>query len=297
MDSRIALVTSRELASIDADDEFLASHLPGSHVVAWEDDTVTWSDYDLVILRSTWNYTKRLSDFLDWAQRVDRVTQLLNPLSVVRWNADKRYLAALEKAGIPVVATTYVAPGEDVTDETLAGHVVVKPTVGAGSSGAALIRDDAYAARAHVRSLHAQGLVAMIQPHMSHVDTHGETALIYVAGTFSHAARKAAILSRTIEWNSDLYADEKIVPATATDAQRQLGDRIVAMLPDLIPGGADIAYARVDLLPSSSGPVVLELELIEPSLFLAVDPDAPARAAAAFLSRVGGHDFPRKGDH
>ena len=291
MTPRIALATSRDLATIDVDDELLAAHLPGAQVVAWEDETVTWSDFDLVILRSTWNYTEHLDEFLKWAERVDRETRLLNPLSVIRWNTDKRYLAALEQAGIPVVPTTYVAPGEEVPEQVLAGHVVVKPTVGAGSRGAALIRDDVDAGVAHVRSLHAQGNTAMIQPYLSHVDTHGETALVYIGGAFSHAARKAAILSRDLNWSTGLYADEKIVPATATAVEREVGDRIVALLPELVPGGDDVAYARVDLLPTADGPVLLELELTEPSLFLMVDADAAARTAAAFLSLASGGDY------
>lgn len=296
MNPRIALVTSQDLTTIDVDDELLASHLPGALVVPWEDETVTWSDFDLVILRSTWNYTEHLEEFLAWAERVDRQTRLVNPLSVITWNTDKRYLAALEQAGIPVVPTTYVAPGDEAPEHVLAGHIVVKPTVGAGSRGAALIRDDVDAATAHVRMLHAQGQVAMIQPYLSHVDTRGETALVYVGGTFSHAARKAAILSRDLEWSTGLYADEKIVPATATASEREVGDRIVASLPELVPGGEDVAYARVDLLPTDHGPVVLELELTEPSLFLMVDPGAAARAAAAFLSLVtDGDDDARPG--
>jgi len=291
MDPRIALVTSRDLPILDVGDELLASHLPGAEILAWEDESVTWSDFDLVILRSTWNYTEHLEEFLAWAERVAGQTRLVNPLSVIRWNTDKRYLAALEQAGIPVVPTTYVAPGEEAPEHVLAGHIVVKPTVGAGSRGAGLIRDDVDAAVAHVRMLHAQGQVAMIQPYLSHVDAHGETALVYFGGTFSHAARKAAILSRDLEWSTGLYADEKIVPATATSSEREIGDRLVGLLPDLVPGGEDVAYARVDLLPTDDGPVVLELELTEPSLFLQVDQGAAARAAAAFLSLATGGDY------
>lgn len=291
MNPRIALVTSQDLHSTDVDDELLAALLPGAEVVPWEDDGASWSDFDLVVLRSTWNYTEHLAEFLTWAERVARQTRLVNPLSVITWNTDKRYLADLERAGIPVVPTTYVAPGDEVPEHALAGHVVVKPTVGAGSRGAALIRDDVDAAVAHVRSLHAQGHVAMIQPYLSHVDTHGETALVYVAGRFSHAARKAAILSRDLEWSTGLYADETIVPATATASEREIGDRIVALLPELVTGGEGVAYARVDLLPTDHGPVVLELELTEPSLFLTVDAGAAARVAAAFLSLARGEDY------
>ena len=246
----------------------------------------TGRSYDAAILRSTWNYTDHLDQFLTWAERVNGATELVNPLSVIRWNTDKRYLAELAAAGFAVVPTVYVAPGEPVPDGALAGHIVVKPTVGAGSKGAALMRDDADAALAHVAALHAAGKVAMIQPYLNKVDSLGETALVYLGGQFSHAARKAPILSRTMEWSTGLYADEEIALASATDAERALGDAIVAALPTLVEGGADVAYARVDLLPTASGPVVLELELTEPSLFLSVDDAAPARAAAAFVAHV-----------
>lgn len=282
MDHRIALVTSRDLNPIDVDDELLAASLAGAEVVAWEDESVAWADFDLVVLRSTWNYTERFDEFLAWAERVDGQTRLINPLSVIRWNTDKHYLAELAKAGIPVVPTTYVAPGEEPPTQALAGHVVVKPTVGAGSRGAALIRDDVDAAAAHVRSLHADGSTAMIQPYLSHVDTHGETALVYLGGAFSHAARKAAILSADMGWSTGLYADEQIVAATASAAERELGDRLIESLAQLVPSGGNIAYARVDLLPTAEGPVLLELELTEPSLFLTVDPGAAARAADTF---------------
>lgn len=286
MDPRIALVTSREMAAPDVDEELLLPLLPGSELVAWEDDSVDWSAYDAAIIRSTWNYTDHLGNFLEWAARVDAATHLVNPLSVIRWNTDKRYLARLADAGFAVVPTVYVEPGDEAPDAALAGRIVVKPTVGAGSKGAALFADDADAARSHVATLHREGKTAMIQPYLDQVDAHGETALVYVGGAFSHAARKGPILSRDIEWSTGLYADEEVVAATATAAELSLADAIVAALPALVAGGGDIAYARVDLLPTASGPVVLELELTEPSLFLGVDSAAPARAAAAFAKHV-----------
>ncbi len=286
MSPRIAFVTSREMTEPDVDEALLLPLIPGADLVAWEDDAVNWAGYDAAILRSTWNYTDHLDDFLAWAARVDSVTRLVNPLSVIRWNTDKRYLAQLERAGFAVVPTVYVAPGQTAPRAALAGHIVVKPTVGAGSKGAGLMRDDADAASLHVTALHAAGKTAMIQPYLDQVDSRGETALVYVGGRFSHAARKAPILSRSIAWSTGLYADEEIVAATATEEERSLGDAIVAALPALVDGGGDIAYARVDLLPTASGPVVLELELTEPSLFLSVDDGAPARAAAAFVAHV-----------
>ena len=286
MSQRIAIVTSRELAHADADELLLLPLIPGAELVAWEDPAVDWAAYDAAIVRSTWNYTDHLDEFLAWCERVDAATLLVNPLSVIRWNTDKRYLAGLENQGFAVVPTVYVAPGEEVRDDALAGRIVVKPTVGAGSKGAVLIRDDADAALRHVADLHATGKVAMIQPYLDKVDSLGETALVYVGGSFSHAARKAPILSRTMEWSTGLYADEEIVSATATAAEHSLADAVVAALPALVECGGDVAYARVDLLPTPMGPVVLELELTEPSLFLTVDAAAPTRAAAAFVSYV-----------
>jgi len=286
MSQRIAIVTSQELAHPDADERLLLPLMPGAELVTWEDAAVDWASYDAAILRSTWNYTDHLDDFLTWAARVDALTLLVNPLSVIRWNTDKRYLADLEDRGFAVVPTVYVAPGDEIPEEALAGRIVVKPTVGAGSKGAILIRDDAAAALRHVALLHAASKVAMIQPYLDKVDSVGETALVYVGGKFSHAARKAPILSRAMEWSTGLYADEEIVSATATAAERSLADAIVAALPSLVQGGSDIAYARVDLLPTPAGPVVLELELTEPSLFLTVDSAAPARAASAFIAHV-----------
>jgi glutathione synthase/RimK-type ligase-like ATP-grasp enzyme len=277
MPARIAIVSTRHLDTLDADEELLLPELPEAEMAYWDDEDTDWSAYEIAILRSTWNYTEKLSEFLAWATRVSQVTRLMNPIEIVEWNSDKRYLADLAERGIPIVPTVFAAPGDEISPDAVAGHVVVKPTVGAGSRGAKLFRDDPTGALAHARALHAEGSTAMIQPYLDAVDEHGETALVFIGGEFSHAARKAAILSRDMSWSTGLYADEKLAPATATAEQLELAHWILADLPGL-------AYARVDLLLSDDGPVVLELELTEPSLFLALDPGAPARAAAAFRS-------------
>ncbi|WP_296667896.1 hypothetical protein [Demequina sp.] len=283
MTARIAIVTTRELPVPDADEELLLPHLPEAALVCWDDPAVDWAAFEVAILRSTWNYHDHLDAFLEWCHRTSQVTRLLNPAATVEWNTDKRYLADLAAAGIPVVPTTFVAPGQEVPHDAvvaLDGHLVVKPSVGAGSNGARLFDGDAAGARDHVAALHASGKVAMLQPYLADVDTAGETALIYLGGRFSHAARKAAILSRDMSWETGLYADEKVAGTQPTAAERELADRIVASLPDL--GHPDALYVRVDLLPTAGGPVVLELELTEPSLFLALGEGAAERAAEAF---------------
>ncbi|WP_062527117.1 ATP-grasp domain-containing protein [Demequina rhizosphaerae] len=282
MTARIAIVTTRELPVPDADEDLLLPHLPEAALVAWDDPEVDWSAYEVAILRSTWNYHDRLDEFLAWARSASSVTRLLNPVDTVVWNTDKRYLGDLAAAGFPTVPTTFVAPGEAADDAVVAldGHLVVKPSVGAGSNGARLFHGDEEGARAHLAALHAQGKVAMLQPYLTEVDTAGETALVYLGGRFSHAARKAAILSRDMSWETGLYADEKVAGTAPSEAERDLADRIVAALPGM--GHPDLAYVRVDLLPTADGPVVLELELTEPSLFLALGEGAPERAAEAF---------------
>lgn len=279
---RIALATTVDLPVPDADEQLLLPHLEHARLAAWDDPTVEWSTFDAVVLRSTWNYTEQVDAFLEWAAHVDQVSILINPLPVIRWNTDKRYLTDVAAAGIATVPTTFVERGQVPDGVDLSGHIVVKPSVGAGSEGAALFREDPGGARSHLLGLHRSGRTAMVQPYLDQVDEFGETALIYVGGVFSHAARKAPILSRGMTWSTGLYADEKVTATTADSDQRALADQVMVALGDgLVPGAGVPAYARVDVLPTSRGPVLLELELTEPSLFLGVDPDAPSRVAAA----------------
>src|SRR5690554_1330446 len=125
MSARIAIVTTVDLITLDVDEELLLPHLPEAEVVAWDNPDVDWSRYEVVLLRSPWNYTERLPEFLEWAERVSQVARLHNPLDIVRWNTDKRYLEDLAERGVPTVPTVFVAPGEQVADDALAGHVVV----------------------------------------------------------------------------------------------------------------------------------------------------------------------------
>jgi glutathione synthase/RimK-type ligase-like ATP-grasp enzyme len=115
----------------------------------------------------------------------------------------------------------------------------------------------------------------MVQKYMSAVDDHGETGMVFVGGVFSHAFRKQAILASAVEWEAGLFAREQVAGTIPSPEERALGELVVATLPPT-------AYARVDLLPTDEGPVLLELEVVEPSLFLHLDPAAPARAAAVF---------------
>jgi glutathione synthase/RimK-type ligase-like ATP-grasp enzyme len=252
-------------------------------VLAWDDTTVSWGRFDAVLLRSTWDYTDRLPEFLDWCERTAGVTQLWNSPDVVRWNTDKRYLGELAKRNVPVIESHYLAPGQDPTQLPDLEEFVVKPTVGAGSRDAQrYARADREAAVAHARRLLDQGRHVLVQPYLQAVDQDGETALLFFDGEFSHAIRKAPLLKRGEGPTRALFKEEHIQPREPSAAELAVARRVLAALPfDTLP------YARVDLLPSENGPQLLELELTEPSVFLPFGEGAAARFAAVLAARLG----------
>lgn len=274
----IALATCAELPEGWQEDE-LRDALDATWAV-WDDPGVDWRAFDLVVVRSTWDYTPRRDLFLAWAQGLPR---LVNPAGVLAWNTEKRYLRDLADAGLAVVPTTFVAPGGTFAPPA-AGDYVVKPTVSAGSRDTgrftAGTHDDL--ARALAARLHAAGRTAMVQPYLASVDTRGETALLYAGGAFSHAVQKTRILDAGDVAALDTAADPPLFPRDPTAAERATGDRVMGWLADRFGAGA-LAYARVDLIEGDDGaPVVLERELTEPSLFLTYAAGAAERFAAAF---------------
>ena len=256
----------------------------------WSDPGVAWREFDLVVVRSAWDYTLDRGAFLAWARGVPR---LANPADVLAWNTDKTYLREIAASGIPVVPTEWIDPGDSV--RLPGGQFVVKPSIGAGSNGAgrfdARAAEELDAARAHAVTLHDAGRTVMVQPYVADVDTAGETSLVYFDAAFSHAIRKGAMLpaSTAYELNSGpstaLFVPERITRREPDPDELRLGDRVLAVLRNRF--GADLLYTRVDVLPGADGPVVIELELTEPSFFLGHDPAAPARFASALATRLG----------
>lgn len=279
---RVALATCAQLPDQDEDGPALIAALADRGVVAaepvvWDDRAVNWAGYDLVVIRSTWDYSAHRDDFVAWAQGVPC---LLNPADIVRWNTHKGYLAELARAGIPVVPTAFLAPGDPV-DLPASGEYVVKPAVGAGARDTARYRgEEAAAAQSHVARLHQAGRTAMVQPYLTDIDVHGETSVIYVGGEYSHSIRKAPLLAASGPENDDNR--EAISARTPSPAELALAELAL----QAVPGGpAQLLYARVDLLPGPDGsPVLIELELTEPSLFLAHSPGAVDQFAEAIES-------------
>jgi hypothetical protein len=280
---RVALVTCDAARDHDEDLPVLSAALAARGVTAalpsWDDPAVPWEDHDAVVLRSPWNYVDRHEAFLAWVRGTARRVPLWNPPGLVAWAIDKRYLADLAARGVPTVPTTFAAPGED--PELPAGEVVVKPSVGAGSMDA-LRCAGPDAARAHVARLHAAGRTAMVQPYLRGVEDLGETGLVHVDGRLTHAFRKGPMLAGPRGVVGGIYLEEDISARQPTAAEVRLAAIVMAAVP-----GPPPLYARVDVVPGPAGdPVLLELELVEPSLFAGLSPNAAAAFADAVIGRI-----------
>lgn len=286
--AHVALATATDAAGHDPDEPLLLAALARRQVEArmavWDDPTIEWASFDLVVLRSTWDYPERLAEFLTWLERVASATTLANPLAMVRWSLDKHYLAELAAAGVPIVPTMFLEPGDGV-EPPEHGEYVLKPAVGAGSRDAARYRagtGDDTAAVAHVERLHAAGRSVLLQPYVGSVDADGETPMVYVDGQFSHAASKRVTLPRAGSMVPGLFAPEDNGPHEATDDARRVADAAMAAVPAAL---GQPLYGRVDLVRDDAGrPAVLELELAEPSLFLPEHPVAADRVASAIVA-------------
>ncbi len=293
---KIALVTAvaafgldEDLAPLQQAFEALGVEAP---ILAWDDASVSWHRFDAALLRSPWDYTDRLEEFLAWAERVDAQTILLNPLGVVRANTDKHYLGQLAKRGLAVVPSDFVEPGDNAGQALAsflkkhrdAAEFVVKPAVGAGSRDAQRYgRDQVEAATTHIARLIDAKRSVLLQPYLASVDKDGETALIFFEGRFSHAIRKGALLQRDEGPTRALFAPEKITAREPGQDELALGNAVLAALKE-----SPLAYARVDLIRASDGsPCLLELELTEPSLFFHYAAGSAERFAASVLARLG----------
>ncbi|HSK91689.1 MAG TPA: hypothetical protein VK875_10280 [Euzebyales bacterium] len=284
--ARVALATARQAVGLDDDEPLLIDALRARGVTAapvvWDDPAAMWAAWDLTVVRSTWDYPTRRDAFLAWARRVDGTGRLANAPHVMEWNSDKRYLGELAVAGVPIVPSELFAPGQAVRLPAT-GDFVLKPSVSAGAQDTVrYAAGDHGPAHAHAARLHAQGRHVLLQPYLTAVDELGETALVYLNDRFSHAIRKGPILRGAPETVGGLFAKEDIAPRTPSDTERAVAELVLDALPF---GRAGLLYARVDLLPAPDGaPQVLEVELVEPSLFLRHCEGAAERFAAAIAA-------------
>ncbi len=288
---RIGLATCAALPNGDGDEALLATALNDRGVdtewVVWSasDPAAMGERFDVVVIRSTWDYVDDREAFVAWVEAC--TAPAWNPAPVVRWNSDKRYMLDLLAAGVPTVPTQIVATlDQDWSVPQGCEEIVVKPAVGAGSRGAQRFRvaDEINEARHHAGTIIDSGNTAVVQPYLASVDSGSETALIHIDGQFSHSVSKGPLLRRDGggEWVEGLYLAEDIDHREVGEQQLVVARAALEAAP---PG--DVLYARVDLVDDDNGaPMVLELELIEPSLFFSFDEDSAQKMADAIVARI-----------
>ena len=294
---RIAIATFHGLPPEFTDDLRLVEALADRGVTAaripWEQPGVDWASHDAVVIRSTWDYTRRRDEFLRWCDSVGSV--LHNSPALVRWNSDKHYLRDLDRWGIPVVETTFVGPGQPVA--ALAGEIVVKPSISGGGRDSGRFGPATHdLALGLVEAIHASGRTAMVQPFQPAVDAVGETAVLCIDGEPVHALRKGAVLRPDevapvrddgVGAAETMYDPLLVTPAEAGDDELDLAREVIAEVRgrfEYLP-----LYARVDMIRDGSGaPMVLELEAIEPNFYLDQVPATAAVVADAIIARAAG---------
>lgn len=279
----VALASCARLPEPDPDAAPLLAALEAAGItaatLAWDVPASDFSRARLTLLRSTWNYPQHADAFLRWAERTAAVSALWNPLAIVRWNIHKAYLLELARRGVPVAPTELVPRGSarplgSILAERGWRDVVVKPAVSAASRSTLRVRPgELDSGEAHLRALAAER-DTVVQCYLPAVEDHGERAVVWIEGVVTHAVRKSPRFAGEDEHVSAIAE----IPA----AEAELARLAVAA------AGGDPLYARVDMAPGGDGrPCVMELELIEPSLFFAHGPVALERLVAGLRRRLG----------
>ena len=292
---RVAIASCTAVGDDWPDDHTLASALGERGVEAavepW-DGGADWEAFELIVIRSTWDYTWRRDEFLAWARAAG--DRLRNSPALIEWNSDKRYLADLGGAGLAVVPTEFVAPGDSVP--SLEGEVVVKPAVSAGARDTGrfgpAVHDEA---RRLIGQITDGGGTALVQPYLPAADTAGETAVVFIAGEVSHVLHKKAVLAPDevaplrpggIGAAEAMFDPGLVTEGAASDVQLQTARDVMDHVASRF--GMPL-YVRVDMLAGAGGePILLELEAVEPNLYLDTEPSAAGRLADAIAAHATG---------
>jgi hypothetical protein len=279
----VALASCVDLPEPDHDEALLLEALAAAGLtagtLAWDDPTADWSAARMTLLRATWNYPLRPRAFLAWLEATARVTDLWNRLPAVRWSFHKSYLLEMQRQGLPVAPTELVPQGSgrslaDVMSTRGWQDVVVKPAISASSYRTIRIRGPRQAeGEPHLGALVVDG-DALVQRYLPGVEEYGERALIWIDGELTHAVRKSP------RFHKDEESTSTALPITPAEAE--LASAALTAVANKVD--ASLMYARIDVAPGPDGePVLMEVELIEPSLYLSQSP----RALALLVSSIG----------
>jgi glutathione synthase/RimK-type ligase-like ATP-grasp enzyme len=275
----IAIVTHALLAGGVPDDRLLLTALADlgarPFLAAWDDPDVDWAMFDIAVVRSAWNYHQEHGAWGAWVARAAAATRLVNSPALLGWSCDKRYLGVLAAADVPIVPTVFLPPDEAADIAGLAAargwdDMIIKPAVGASAAGVRRFQRDEPAGQVHFTALQAAGIV-LLQPFMTSLGAEPERSLVLFGGALSHAFTKPA-------FNSNADGASTLSPWQPQTDEISVAQAAIAAL------GEVPTYARVDLVTGESGPVVMEVELIEPDLGLRLMPGAARRLAAILVN-------------
>lgn len=288
----IALVTCESLAqyaapNVEDEDSLLTRYLrEQGHTVEpriWTNPAVDWRRYDVVVVKSPWDYFDRVGEFYQWLDRMESLgVKMLNPAATVRWNADKKYLLDMQRAGVRIVPTHWLSRGQVVEASSLfntLGHdtLVVKPAVSGGAKNTfVLTRQESAIRQPQLQEL-LQDEDFLVQPFQPQIQEEGEWSLIYFGGEFSHCVLKTP---KSGDFRVQHYLGGGIEPREAPAHLRQAADAIIREF------AASCLYARVDGLDQNGEFLLMELELIEPFLYLASSEGSLARYEQALQRLV-----------
>ncbi|MBT8047286.1 MAG: hypothetical protein HKO99_02180 [Xanthomonadales bacterium] len=250
--------------------------------VSWRQVEIPWREFDAVIVRSTWDYWNDVAAFLEALENIDRETRLANPLDTVRWNLEKTYLADLENSGVGIVPTIWPAEVQPDSfaawsEQLACEDLVIKPVVGANGDKAFRVSAADALERREAISRCFDNRRALVQRFMPHILDEGEYSLFYFNGAFSHAILKVPAPS---EFRSQEERGADVQPVAPEKRLLQCGQRALKAIAETP------LYARIDFVRNDNGDfVIMELELIEPSMYLRTDPGAPMRFARAIDQR------------
>lgn len=285
----VALATCAAVVGTEKDDLQVIEALRRRGVEAihavWDAPKIDWPYFRLVVIRSTWDYIERRSAFLAWAEKLPKV---LNPAPILRWNTDKRYLGDLANAGLPVISTQFLEP--DDAFEPPPAPFVIKPAISCAAKDTARYGPGDTAALAHVQGLQSQNRTVMVQPYLSRIETTGEVGVIFIGGAYSHSIRRGALLKAGASPDQAQSLPLNVQPHEATQKERLLAEQVMRHLP---ADSGELLYARVDLVPGPNDePLILEVELTEPALFLEYSANGAERLADAIAVSLEGSGRP-----
>lgn len=272
----LALATCETLPELFTDDQLLMAALRRRGIEAyplvWSCAEAATAKPDVCVLRNTWDYYHRPEAFLAWAEAMSARSSLLNPFPLVRWNAHKGYLLDLATRKVPTVPTLLARQGRPLPVAALAlaaawTTVVVKPAISAGAHRTLRFEAADPQAQLHLEALVQDG-DALIQPYLPSVEAYGERSFLFIGGRYTHAVKRTQALTEGVGIERLM---DRVEP---TEAEMAVCAQVLATLPQCVEGIRP-AYARIDLAPDAEGrPLLMEVEAIEPRLFLQECPEA-----------------------